>query len=136
MALLDAFSSPRFIRFVMAGGLAALVNFGSRIGFSQFVSFRWAVLLAYLVGMTTAFILSKRYVFEKSSQTVTRQFYYFSLVNVFAAIQVWVISVGLAEYAFVWLDYRIYREELAHLIGITVPVFTSYLGHKHLSFRR
>ena len=135
MALFDAFRSPRFVRFIMAGGLAALVNFLSRIGFSEFVSFRWAVLLAYLVGMTTAFILSKRYVFEKSSQTVSKQFYYFSLVNVFAAVQVWVISVGLAEYIFVWLDYRFYREELAHLIGISVPVFTSYLGHKHLSFR-
>lgn len=135
MSLIDTFRSPRFIRFVLAGGLAAIVNFTSRIGFSQFVSFRVAVILAYLVGMTTAFILSRKYVFEEGSQPVVKQFYYFSLVNLFAAVQVWLISVGLAEYLFIWLDYHLFREELAHLIGIAVPVFSSYLGHKHLSFR-
>jgi len=119
----------------MVGGFAALVNFTSRIGFSQFLSFSQAVFLAYLVGMTTAFILSMRYVFEKSNQHVIKQFYYFSLVNVFAAAQVWAISVGLAEHLFVWLDYRLFREELAHLIGISVPIFTSYIGHKKFSFR-
>lgn len=133
--MIRIFSSPRFVRFVMVGGFAALVNFISRIGFSQFVNFRLAVILAYLVGMTTAFVLSRKYVFEKSSQSVARQFYYFSLVNVFAAVQVWGISVGLAEYLFIWLEYHFFREELAHLIGISVPVFTSYIGHKKLSFR-
>ena len=85
--------------------------------------------------MTTAFILSRKYVFDKSSQPVIKQFYFFSLVNMFAAAQVWAISVGLAEYLFVWLEYHFFREELAHLIGIAVPVFTSYIGHKKLSFR-
>lgn len=135
MPLLDTFKSQRFVKFVVVGGFAALVNFLSRIVFSQFVSFRVAVILAYLVGMTTAFILSRQYVFEKGQQHISKQFYYFSLVNVFAALQVWLISVGLAEYVFIWLDYNFYREELAHLIGISVPVFTSYLGHKYFSFR-
>lgn len=119
----------------MVGGLAAMVNFFSRIGFSQYFSFSVAVILAFPLGMTTAFILSRRYVFEQGLQSVVKQFYYFSLVNFFAAAQVWLISVGLAEYLLVWLDYHFFREELAHLIGIAVPVFTSYLGHKHLSFR-
>ncbi len=25
--------------------------------------------------------------------------------------------------------------EIAHAFGVVVPVFTSYIGHKHLSFR-
>jgi putative flippase GtrA len=28
-----------------------------------------------------------------------------------------------------------YAPELAHAVGVVVPVFTSYLGHKHFSFR-
>ena len=28
-----------------------------------------------------------------------------------------------------------FAAELAHAVGVMVPVFTSYLGHKHWSFR-
>jgi hypothetical protein len=28
-----------------------------------------------------------------------------------------------------------YVPEIAHGVGVAVPVFTSYLGHKHFSFR-
>ena len=28
-----------------------------------------------------------------------------------------------------------HREELAHAAGIATPIFTSYIGHKRLSFR-
>lgn len=134
--LINTFKSQRFVKFVLAGGIAALVNFLSRIIFSQFVSFKIAVLLAYFIGMTTAFLLSRKYVFEKSNQAVYKQFYYFALVNAFAAVQVWVVSVGLAEYVFIWLDYHFFREEVAHMIGIAFPVFSSYIGHKKLSFRQ
>ncbi len=135
MSLIETFRSPRFIKFIMVGGLAALVNFLSRIGFSQFVSFSSAVILAYMVGMTTAFLLSRKYVFDKSSQSSVKQFYFFALVNMFAVVQVWAISVGLAEYLFVWLEFHFFREEVAHIIGLAMPVFTSYIGHKKLSFR-
>lgn len=135
MPLLDTFRSQRFIKFIIVGGFAAIVNFLSRIAFSEFFSFRVAVILAYVVGMTTAFVLSKTYVFEKSSQHVTKQFYYFSLVNLVAAAQVWLVSVGLAEYLFIWIKFNFFREEVAHLIGITFPIFTSYIGHKRFSFK-
>jgi len=135
MSVINRLGSDRFVKFLLVGGLAALVNFFSRIGFSQYVSFSVAVLLAFPVAMTTAFVLSKKYVFTESSQSVFKQYYYFFLVNIFAAIQVWVISVGLAEYLFIWLDYHFFREELAHMIGIIVPVFTSYIGHKKFSFK-
>lgn len=135
MQLIETFKSKRFVKFVFVGGFAASINFLSRIFFSQFVSFRIAVVLAYMVGMVTAFTLSKIYVFEPSSQPVYKQFYFFSLVNMFAAVQVWVVSVGLAEYLFPAVQFEFFREEIAHLIGIAIPVFTSFIGHKKLSFR-
>jgi len=135
MSLVETFKSQRFIKFIIVGGIAAALNFLSRILFSQFVSFRLAVILAYLVGMITAFILAKRFVFEESQQSTHKQFYYFTLVNGLAIIQIWVVSVGLAEYIFPAINFTFFREEVAHLIGITIPVFTSYIGHKKLSFR-
>jgi putative flippase GtrA len=125
-----------FFQFLLVGGLAAGVNFISRIGFSEFFSYRIAIILAYLVGMLTAFILSKHYVFEKSGRPLKDELRDFTIVNIFAVIQVWLISVGLAEYFFPFIDFTFYPEEVAHLIGLAIPAITSYLGHKHFSFKK
>jgi len=125
-----------FFQFLLVGGLSAGVNFISRIGFSEFVSYRIAIFLAYLVGMLTAFILSKHYVFEKSGRPFSDELRDFTIVNVFAVIQVWLISVGLAEYFFPYVTFTFYPEEVAHLIGLSIPAITSYFGHKYFSFRK
>ena len=123
-----------FSRFVLTGGFAAGVNFLSRIALSQFMTYRFAVFFAYLIGMITAFILSKIFVFQKSGQSATNEFIKFSIVNVIAVIQVWLISVGLAEYGFPAIKFTFHPEAVAHLIGISVPVLTSYYGHKYFTF--
>ena len=123
-----------FIRFVMVGGFAAGVNFLSRILFSEWMSFRLAVVVAYIVGMITAYALSRWMVFAKSGKPARQEFMHFTLVNIAAVIQVWLISVGLAEYLFPFLDFKLYPEEIGHFIGLSVPVITSYLGHKHFTF--
>lgn len=128
--------STEFVQFLLVGGLAALVNFISRIVINQFVSYRLAVVLAYPVGMLTAFILSKIYVFEKSGRHHLHELRDFTIVNVLAAAQVWFISVGLAEYLFPAINYHFYAPEVAHIIGLGVPAITSYFGHKYFSFRK
>lgn len=126
--------NSEFSRFVLTGGFAAGVNFLSRIGLSHFMTYRLAVFIAYLIGMITAFILSKIFVFQKSGRSATNEFIKFSIVNVIAVIQVWLISVGLAEYGFPAINFTYHPEAVAHLIGISVPVLTSYYGHKHFTF--
>jgi len=125
-----------FFQFLLVGGFSAGINFISRIGFSEFVSYRVAIFLAYLVGMFTAFLLSKHYVFEKSGRHYKDELRDFTIVNIFAVIQVWLISVGLAEYLFPYLNFTLYPEEVAHLIGLIIPAISSYFGHKHFSFRK
>ena len=125
-----------FIHFLIVGGFSAGVNFISRIGFSEFVSYRYAVLLAYIIGMLTAFLLSKHYVFEKSGRSSKDELRDFTIVNIFAVIQVWLISVTLAEYFFPYLSFNFYPEEVAHLIGLGIPVISSYFGHKYFSFKK
>ena len=125
-----------FLRFLVVGGFAAGVNFISRIIIDEVVSFRWAVFLAYLVGMLTAYLLSRWLVFEPSGKHPGHELFHFTLVNLAAVAQVWLISVGLAEYLFPFLGFSFYSYEIAHLIGLAVPAVTSYFGHKHFSFRR
>jgi putative flippase GtrA len=125
-----------FTYFLLAGGVAALVNLGSRILFSSVMRFEIAVIVAYLCGMTTAYVLSRTFVFERSARAVHDEYVRFSLVNLVAAVQVWVVSVGLADMVFPPLHFTWHPETVAHVIGVTIPVFTSYVGHKHFSFAR
>jgi putative flippase GtrA len=99
------------------------------------MSFRVAVVLAYLAGMVTAFLLSKVWVFETSGRSAGEEFAGFALVNAIAAAQVWLVSVGLAEWLFPWAGFTWHAELVAHVIGVASPVVTSYFGHKYISFR-
>ncbi len=126
----------QFVSFLIMGGIAALVNIGARVVLNLFMRFEIAVIVAYLCGMTTAYVLARYFVFERSGRSMHDEYVRFTLVNLVAVIQVWVVSVGLAEIVFprVGLTWHFYT--VAHLIGVAVPVFTSYLGHKHFSFAR
>ena len=122
------------MRFLLVGGFSAAVNFFSRIGYSQFMTFRLAIVVAYVTGMVTAYILMRWLVFDASGKHPAREFYYFTLVNLVAIVQVWLVSVGLAEYLFPHIGMSFYPQELAHFFGICVPVVSSFVGHKYLSF--
>lgn len=126
--------SARFVRFVVTGGVAAIVNLVSRYWLNAFISFAKAVVVAYLLGMVTAYVLGRVFVFERSGRTVAAEFWRFTAVNLLAAAQVWVISVGLGEYAFPASGFVWHPLDVAHFIGVAVPAFTSYLGHRHFSF--
>jgi putative flippase GtrA len=124
----------RFARFLITGGIAASVNVVSRYFLSMAMEYRWAIIVAYLCGMTTAWLLSRLFVFEATGRSRRDEYLRFGIVNAVAAAQVWIVSVGLAEYAFPALGFTWHPEEVAHVIGVIIPVFTSYLGHKHFSF--
>ncbi len=127
--------SKQFMIFLLTGGTAAAVNFGSRIVYNQYVDFSWAVIFAYITGMITAFILAKLFVFKESQQSLHRSALFFVLVNVVAIVQTWGISMGLARYLLPYLGVTLYAPEIAHAMGVAVPVFTSYIGHKRWSFK-
>ncbi len=133
--MLKLFASKQFVAFVITGGIAALVNFASRIVYNQFTSFSTAIVLAYISGMITAFILAKCFVFTDSRHSTKKSALFFTLVNIVAVLQTWLISVGLAYYVLPWLGVSHYVKEISHAIGVMVPVFSSYIGHKYLTFR-
>ncbi|MDX1284604.1 MAG: GtrA family protein [Draconibacterium sp.] len=133
--MIHHFISKEFAAFLVAGGIAAIANFISRIIFNNWLSFSTSILLAYLVGMVTAFILTKLFVFKNAQSSIYRSAYYFTLVNLAAILQTWLISMGLAYFVLPWLGVSRFVPEIAHAIGIGVPVISSYLGHKFITFR-
>ena len=133
--MIQQFASRQFLVFLLTGGTAAAINFGSRILYSNWLSFSSAVILAYITGMITAFVLARLFVFKESQQSVHRSAMFFILVNLVAILQTWAISMGLAFYALPALGVTMYAQEISHAVGVAVPVFTSYIGHKRWSFR-
>lgn len=133
--MIQSFLSKEFLGFLITGGIAATVNFLSRIYFNQLYSFSASVVFAYLLGMLTAFTLARVFVFNKSTQSIARSVVIFSLVNVLALTQTWFISMGLNYYVLPSLGVERFVPEISSAIGIIFPVFTSYLGHKYWSFK-
>ena len=124
----------------MAGGLAALVNFGSRFFYNLFVDFSTAVVLAFFTGLTTGYVLNKLYVFTNSRNTIAQEMGWFVFINLLALLQTWGLSVYLAHLLPEFLPVQNQSgielaRALAHGAGVLFPVFTSYLGHKYLTFR-
>jgi putative flippase GtrA len=130
-----SFISKDFLMFLLTGGFAAAVNWGSRIVYNIWMPYSAAIVVAYITGMITAFILAKLFVFTRSTQSTARSVFFFTLVNLVAVLQTWAVSVGLAYYLFPRLGLNWHTRDIAHLIGVAVPVFTSYLGHKKWTFK-
>jgi putative flippase GtrA len=129
------FVSRQFLIFLLTGGTAAAVNFGSRIIYNHWFGFSTSVVLAYITGMITAFVLARLFVFTETRQGIHRSALFFCLVNLVAVAQTWAISIALAFYILPSLAVTRFVPEIAHAIGVAFPVFTSYLGHKRWSFR-
>ncbi len=120
--------------FVLCGGIAAVVNIVVRMILSLLFPYSVAIVIAYSIGMITAFFLNRTFVFQKTTQKTNRQAFYFITVNLLAVAQTLVISLLLVKVIFPLVNYTFQVKTIAHSIGVVVPVFTSYIGHKYWSF--
>jgi len=121
--------------FLLLGGIAAAINFSTRIFLNHWMSFSASVFFAYLVGMAAAYFLFKIFVFKNNQKLKRASFFYFTLVNLLGIAQTWVVSMALAYYILPIFGVSSGVSEAAHIIGIAVPAFTSYFGHKYWSFK-
>ncbi|MDR6095859.1 GtrA family protein [Stenotrophomonas sp. SORGH_AS_0321] len=126
----------QIIRFLVAGGIAACANFGSRILLGLFAPYVTSIVIAYIIGMATAFTLNRLFVFTSAENSLGSQAGWFVLINVAAILQTVAISLLLARWVFPLTGFHYHPETAAHAVGVIVPVLTSYIGHKHLSFRQ
>lgn len=126
----------QLLAFVVTSGVAALANFGSRVAFSVILPFSFAIVAAFVVGLSTAFVLNRRYVFVDGSGSALQQFIRFTVVNLFGLVQTLAISLLLANVLLPAAGWTWHPHEFAHAVGIATPIITSFFGHKYFSFRR
>jgi putative flippase GtrA len=132
-SLVATFKGP-FGRFLLAGGVAAAANYGSRFVFSLWLPYVWAIVCAYIIGMIVAFLLMRTFVFEATGRDLAPQVVKFIAINALAVLQTVAISVALVQWVFDPLGMP-YAKAIAHLIGVLCPIGTSYVGHKMGTFR-
>lgn len=126
--------TSEFLKFLMTGGLAALANLASRYALNLIMPFEAAVAVAYLIGMTTAYVLARLFVFQRSGRSVASELRRFAIVNVVALVIVWLVSVGLARLLFPSVGFAWHADDIAHLIGVLSTAVSSYFGHRLYTF--
>ncbi len=126
----------QFLLYLAAGTSAFILSFFSRFFFSLFFDYGVAVSCSYLVGALTSFILMKKYVFKASDRALALQIARFTLVNILGFLQVLCISLFLKIKLLPHFNITGHEAEaLAHFLGLSTLPFSSYMGHKFLSFR-
>jgi 4-hydroxybenzoate polyprenyltransferase/putative flippase GtrA len=124
----------KFVRFVLTGGTSAVFNWSTARLVSPYVGLGAAVAIGYLIGVTTAYLLARRFVFTQSGRTARIEFIRFCLVNVVSFGIVWVVTIVLARRVFPAIGFSWRPEAIAHAIGIMSPTIPSYLMHRHFTF--
>lgn len=124
----------RFASFIVTGGIAAVVNLASRWLLSHVMPYEAAVSVAYLFGMTTAFLLSRQFVFTASGDSWLAEYGRFAVVNAFSFLVVLGVSAGMLRLVLPFIGWAWHAEEIAHLVGVVSPIVLSYYAHKHYSF--
>lgn len=127
--------SRRFVAFLLVSGIAAIANIGSRILFNLWTGYIPAILLAFCVGLCVAFVLNRLFVFRETVNPFHHQAFWFVVVNLAAVVQTLAVSLLLARVLFPVIGFHWHADTIAHVVGVGAPVLTSFLGHKHLTFR-
>jgi putative flippase GtrA len=132
--MIQHFLTKQFLVFLLVGGTAAVMNWLARLALSLWLPFSSAVIIAYLIGMTVAFLLNHRFVFPNSNKATSAQARDFIFANVSLFPLVWFASIfindGLKTYGVL-----AYSEELAHALAIPMPMFATFLFYKFFAFK-
>jgi putative flippase GtrA len=129
--LIKKFFTPEIIKFIVVGGLSAIIEFTVLIIFVETIDIDYRVgnILAFGLTNILTFMLSKRYVFASSNSNKAQE----------ATLYTLCLLVGLAvNQAVLWalvemisIDYRI-----AKVIAILVTVVWNYFSRKHFVFKQ
>lgn len=123
------------LQFLMTGLTAALVNLISRYILSLFFSFNAAVILAYVFGMLTAFVLMKFLVFKSYGTSAKKELARFLIVNMLSGILVVLSSNAAIVFISIFSEISDLEYFFAHLFGVGAPIFLSFFLHKNFTFR-
>lgn len=127
----------QFFGFLLCGGLAAIANICSRWFLSLWMTYVYAIGIAFLIGLATGYLLFKFFVFDaRKTHKTTKEASRYVIVNALALLQTYAVSILLSEYCLPFFGIIKYRYDIAHIVGVGVPIVTSYFLHKNYTFQK
>lgn len=127
-------SLPQSLRFILAGGVAAAINWLVRFPLSALMAFVPAVLLASAIGMLVGFITYRTFVFPGSKRPMHAQIRDFVIINISSFFAV-AASAMLIRGVLVSSMSLGPAEALAHGVAIGIGAALNYFGHNSLTFK-
>jgi energy-coupling factor transport system substrate-specific component len=125
---------PKPVRFLLAGGGAAAINWLVRFPLSWAMPFFMAVLIAAIIGMVVGFTLYRGFVFPGSGRPVLLEARDFFAVNVVSSGVVALLAVAFLYLAVqLGADIQI-AEAVAHAAAIGLGAVLNYFGHSLITF--
>lgn len=121
-------------RFLIAGTLAALVNWLVRFPLELAMSFAVAVLAAMVIGMIAGFLLYDLWVFPGSPRPLMGKIRDFVAVNLVTQGMMFVVSLVAREVLLIMALSTTLAGATAHLFGIGCGAIVSFLGHRAITF--
>ncbi len=132
---MDLFLHPklfRILRFLISGGLSAIVNLGSLYVFTEYVGFWYIVsaCFAFLLSFGVSFTLQKFWTFrDRSVEGASRQ----AAMYLFVAIINFVLNISLL---FFLVEFFHLHYLLAEMIVMVVIACVSFFVYRNLIFRK
>jgi putative flippase GtrA len=126
---------PQSVRFLVAGGIAATVNWLARFEFSHFMPFLPAVIAAACLGMIVGFVTYRAFVFPGSSRPLHGQVRDFIVVNALSLACVAVVAVPIRDVLLIFASLEV-AEGAAHAMGIALGAVLNFFGHGTVTFSR
>jgi energy-coupling factor transport system substrate-specific component len=122
------------LRFLLAGGLATLVNWLIRFPLSLILPFDAAVAAAYVFGMFIGFFLYRQWVFPPTASAFSGQVLRFIAVNILGA---GVAIVAAPQLATIVAQSGLSNQmslALGHAAALALGALVNYFGHKLITF--
>jgi energy-coupling factor transport system substrate-specific component len=132
---LSAWEKDERVRFLVAGGLAALVNWLVRFPLDLVMPFAAAVVLAMVIGMVCGFLLYRAWVFPGSVRPLIVQVRDFVLVNLVGQAVMVLVAIVLRWILLAATLREVVAAAVAHATGIAIGAAANFLGHRHITFR-
>jgi len=132
--MLKSLLTKQFGLFLFVGTVSAALNILSRIFFNQWLSYFDSIILGYCMGISLAFTLNYYFVFPGANKSIAKQLLGFIATNLFF-LPIVLLSSILLNNLFLSLGYLAYTELLAHIVSVSLPLISSFLIYKFLTFK-
>jgi putative flippase GtrA len=117
-----------FIKFVIVGGISALIEYSLYFLFKNYLDYLVANILAFAFTNIFTFILSRRYVFPSSNNNRTQEATLFVVCLAGALMVNQIVLWVLVEFAHT-------EDKYAKAIAIAVTVIWNFFTRKHIVFK-